>query len=114
MTAADEAPADRVASDDYREPVSEEQFQAGEYDKWFREVADPSEVGERDRRIAEAGRDMTDAFDTGDLVRFDISNSLREHAFWALPADDHVAPGAHYDATTYAAGAADDDADGWY
>jgi hypothetical protein len=114
MTAADGVPADRVTSDDYPEPVSEEQFQAREYDEWFREVADPGEVVERDRRIAEAGRDMSDAFDAGDMVRFDISNSLREQAFWALPTIEHVDPGAHYDAATYAAGEADDDADGWY
>ena len=114
MTAADGVLAGRLRSRDYPDPVSEEQFQADEYDKWFREVADPAELIERDRRIAEAGRDMSDAFAARDLDRFDISDSLREQAFWALPTLEHVDPGAHYDAATYAADATDDDADGWY
>ena len=114
LSQGEQALADWGASHDYREPASEEQFQAREYDEWFREVADPTDVVERDRRLAEAGRDMSDAFEVGDMVRFDISHSIREQAFWALPADEHVDAGAHYDVATYDAGATDDDADGWY
>lgn len=105
------------APHDYRVVPSEDSVEAMEHDAWFREHAGPGEVAQRDRRVEQAERDASDAYDAGDMDRLGISIALREHAFWALPTADHVDAG-HFDEATYHAAAADedadDDADGWY
>lgn len=104
---------DWVDSDHHRElERGAADADADEQDAWFRAVADPGEVIERDRRIAEAERDAGDAFDSGDLARMNTLISQRERAFWALPPDKQARPDADVAAATFEA-STDDDADGW-
>ena len=83
--------------------------EAREYDAWFRYVADPDEVAERDRRLEETRHAVAEAMRAGDRDGFEVSAALREDAFWAMPVPEEarvqVDLGAHH---------ADDDADGWY
>lgn len=115
------APNERT---DLAHPVSEDftaaadsesahEYEVREHDDWFRWVADPGEVAERDRRIAEAERGASDAFDAGDRVRMDTFVRERERAFWAMPAEEHTRPDAYHDMSAQRA-VTDDDADGWY
>lgn len=89
------------------------EYEVREHDDWFRWVADPDEVAERERRIAEAEQGASDAFDAGDRVRMNAFVRERERAFWAMPAEEHTRPDAYHDVPAQHA-ATDDDADGWY
>jgi hypothetical protein len=80
-----------------------------EYDAWFRWVADPEEVAERDRRLTEAREGVAEAVRSGDWAGFEVSTARRDDAFWTLPVPED-AKGQR----DLAADHADDDADGWY
>lgn len=83
--------------------------EALEYDAWFRYVADPDEVAERDRRLEETQVAAADAIRAGDRDRFEASTARRDDAFWALPVPEEARV-----QVDLAADHADDDADGWY
>jgi hypothetical protein len=83
--------------------------EALEYDAWFRWVADPDEVAERDRRLEETQEAVADAIRAGDRDRFEASAALRDDAFWTMPVPEEAR--VQVDLATYHA---DDDADGWY
>lgn len=79
------------------------------YDAWFRWVADPEEVAERDRRLEETQDAVAEAIRAGDRDAFKVSAALRDDAFWAMPVPEQAR--VQVDLATYHA---DDDADGWY
>jgi hypothetical protein len=83
--------------------------EALEYDAWFRWVADPEEVAERDRRLHEAQDAVLEAIRTGDRDGFEVSSARRDDAFWTMPVPEQAR--VQIDLATYHA---DDDADGWY
>lgn len=83
--------------------------EALEYDAWFRYVADPAEVVERDRRLEETQNAVADAIRAGDRDAYEASADLRDDAFWALPVPEKAR--VQVDLTS---SHADDDADGWY
>ena len=100
-------PPERVA--DHGTDSSAAVEEALEYDAWFRYVADPDEVAERDRRLEEAQEAVADATRAGDRDRFEASTARRDDAFWALPVPEEARV-----QVDLAADHADDDADGWY
>ena len=112
-TAPDETERGRVDSDyDGRIEPGATDDEADEHDDWFRDVADPDEISERDRQVAEAEQAASDAFDADDTAALQAAIARRERAFWAMPVDESSRP----DAVLEAAAAdhwADDDADGW-
>ena len=107
-----EAPADWVERD-AGESQSAHEHEVREHDDWFRDVADPGEVAERDRRIAAAEQGASDAFDAGDRLLMSTFIRERERAFWAMPVEEHTRADAYHDLTAQHA-TTDDDADGWY
>ena len=101
------APREWVAGDWDRSRAAVEE--ALDYDAWFRDVADPDEVAERDRRLEETQNAVAEAIRAGDRHGFEVSAALRDDAFWALPLPEQARIQVDLDAHD-----ADDDADGWY
>lgn len=101
------APREWVAGDGTDSGAAAEE--ALEYDAWFRWVADPEEVAERDRRLEEAQDVVAEAIRAGDRDGFEASAAQRDDAFWTMPVPEHAR--IQVDLATYQA---DDDADGWY
>ena len=104
-----ELPPARESVADHGTDSSAAAEEALEYDAWFRYVADPAEVVERDRRLEETQNAVADAIRAGDRDRFEASAARRDDAFWALPVPEEARV-----QVDLAADHADDDADGWY